>query len=98
MVITRNAEKLEEARRETIEQAEELQALIRYEIRQLKQAIRREQVRPGAAGDKTADLARLASALKDVSAARIAVLCGTAALRQLRPAAITNYGAIKSAI
>lgn len=77
MTTSPYAEKMEAARKETVEQAEELQALIKQEIERLKEAGRRPRLWPGAAGDRTADLARLASALRDASAARIAALGGT---------------------
>ena len=70
-------EQLTAARKETIKQAEELQALIQQEIERLKGTERRPRLWPASAGaDRTADLANLASALRDASAARLAALGG----------------------
>ena len=76
LAITRNAEKLEAARKQAVEQAEELQALIAYELRGLQRQITRERARPAEAVDKSDALQRLASALRDASAARITALGG----------------------
>ena len=71
------AEQLTAARRETVEQAEELQTLIQQEIEQLKETSQRRRLWPGGSNtDRTADLANLAAALKDASAARLAALGG----------------------
>ena len=71
------AEQLTAARKETVEQAEQLQALIQQEIEQLKETSQRRRLWPGGSNtDRTADLANLASALKDASAARLAALGG----------------------
>ena len=71
------AEQLTAARTQTIKQAEELQALIQQEIEQLKETSQRRRLWPGGSNtDRTADLANLAAALKDASAARLAALGG----------------------
>lgn len=68
----------QEARTQTIEQAEALQALIQQEIERLKGTGQRRHLWPGAqAQERTADLAHLATALKDASAARFAALADT---------------------
>ena len=66
------------ARREAVEQAEQLQTLIKQEIERLKEAGQRRRLWPGASEDRTADLSHLATALKDASAARLAALEGIA--------------------
>ncbi|MCY3711102.1 MAG: hypothetical protein OXG26_19610 [Caldilineaceae bacterium] len=68
-------EQLAAARQQTVTQAEQLQALIQTEIDRLTDAGPRRRLWPGAqAQDRTADLAHLAAALKDASAARIHAL------------------------
>ena len=70
-------EQLTAARKETVEQAEQLQALIQQEIERLKGTERRPRLWPASAGaDRPADLANLAAALRDASAARLAALGG----------------------
>ena len=71
-----HAEKLEAARNETIEQAEELQELIKQEIKQLQQQSGLGRLLPGHTRNRTADLANLAAALKDAAAARMMALGG----------------------
>lgn len=78
IVATRRDEQMAAARRETVEQAEELQTLIKQEIERLKEAGQRRRLWPGASEDRTADLSHLATALKDASAARLAALEGIA--------------------
>ena len=68
-IISRNAEQLEAARNETIEQTEKLQ-----ESKQLQQQSRLGRLLPGNTRNRTADLANLAAALKDAAAAQIAAL------------------------
>ena len=68
-------EQLTAARTQTIKQAEELQAMIQQEIEQLKETSQRRRLWPGGSNtDRTADLANLAKALRDASAARLAAL------------------------
>ena len=63
------------ARRRTVKQAEELQDLIQQEIERLKESGRRPRLWPGSSNtDRTTDLANLAAALKDTSAAHLAAL------------------------
>ena len=70
-------EQLTDARTQTIKQAEELQAMIQQEIDRLKKTERRPRLWPASAGaDRPADLANLAAALRDASAARLAALGG----------------------
>ena len=76
LVVSRNAEQLEAARSETIEQAEELQELIKQEIKQLQQQSGLGRLLPGHTRNRTADLANLAASLKDASAARLMALGG----------------------
>ena len=65
------------ARRRTVKQAEELQDLIQQEIERLKESGRRPRLWPGSSNtDRTTDLASLAAALKDTSAAHLAALGG----------------------
>ena len=73
------------ARRETVEQAEELQTLIKQEIERLKDAGQRRRLWPGASEDRTADLSHLATALKDASAARLTALGGIETLTMSEP-------------
>lgn len=80
--IVKRTEQLTAARQQTIDQAEQLQALIEQEIDRLKESGRRwhlwlRRLWPGSAKRRSADLADLAAALKDVSAARMAALRGT---------------------
>ena len=66
------------ARQRTVKQAEALQALIQQEIERLKESGRRPRLWPGSSNtDRTTDLANLAAALKDSSAAHLAALGGT---------------------
>ena len=68
-------DQLTAARRRTVKQAEELQGLIQQEIDRLKEAGRRPRLWPGSGNtDRTTDLANLAAALKDTSAAHLAAL------------------------
>lgn len=72
------AEQLSTARRRIIDQAEALQDLIQQEIERLKESGRRRRLWPGGKNtDHTTDLANLAAALKDTSAAHLAALGGT---------------------
>lgn len=77
MAVTRRDEKLAAARRETVEQAEQLQALISQEIERLQEDGRRRRLWPGASSaDRTADLANLATALERAARARISAIAG----------------------
>ena len=77
--IVKRTEQLTAARQQTIEQAEQLQTLIEQEIKRLKEGGRSwrlwlRRLWPGSVRQRSAGLANLAAALKDVSAARMAAL------------------------
>lgn len=65
---------LQAARRQTVEQAEELQGMIQAELDELQRQFRREEGMPGGPPDKSDRLANLAAALKDAAAARLMAL------------------------
>ena len=70
-------DQLANARRQIIKKAEELQDLIQQEINRLKEAGRRPRLWPGSnSTDRSTDLANLAAAFKDTSAAHLAALRG----------------------
>ena len=65
---------LQDARRQTVDQAEHLQEMIQADLEEVQKQMDRDQRRPGDPFDQSERLANLAAALKDAAAARLMAL------------------------
>lgn len=68
---------LQAARKQTIEQAEDLQGIIQAELEEVQRLMDRDQRRPGDPFDQSGRLANLAAALESAARARLMALGGT---------------------